>query len=76
MSNTAIIYISNSDNSNNITYIETWYCQTVITIAYRIKKFQLMVKKTIIENHAAFAIVNFNKITFFLYISSIVIQHL
>ena len=55
MNNTTIISIFNSDNSN-IAYIKTQNCQIITTIAYRIVKFEPMVKKPIVTNHALFAL--------------------
>ena len=46
------------------------------TIVYRILKFESIIKKAIVANHAFFAVVTVSKINFFAYISSIVIQHL
>ena len=45
-------------------------------IAFKILKFEFMIEKTRITNHALFAIVTFGEISSFAYINSIVIQHL
>ena len=44
---------ANSDNSN-ITYINTQYRQIMANIAYRILKFESMIKKPIMANHVSF----------------------
>ena len=46
------------------------------TIAYRIWKFEFMIKKTIVANHASFTCITTSRINSFAYINSIVIQHL
>ena len=51
MNNTININIFNSDNSN-IGYIKTENCQIMESSAYRIFKFEAMIKKTIKTNHA------------------------
>ena len=45
-------------------------------IAYRSLKFEPMIKKETVANHAFFAVVTFSKISYFAYINSIIIQHL
>ena len=75
MENTTIINIYDSNNSN-ITYINNKHCQIMTTIAYRIFKFESVIKKSIVTNHTFFAVVTFSKINSFAYINSIVIQHL
>ena len=49
MNNTTNIFVS--DNSN-IAYINTQHYQIMTTIAYRILKFESMIKKVIVTNHA------------------------
>ena len=39
-------------NNSNITYIKTQNCQIMATIAYSILKFESMIKKQIVTNHA------------------------
>ena len=75
MNNTTRINIFNSYNSN-IAYTKTQNHQIMATIAYRILKFEFMIKKPIVENHAFFTSITFSKINSFTYINSIVIQHL
>ena len=48
-----MIKIFNSEISN-IAYIKTQNCQMVATIAYRILKFESIIKKPITANHAFF----------------------
>ena len=43
------------------------------TIAYRIFKYEYVIKK---PNHTFFAVVTFSKTNFFAYINSVIIQHL
>ena len=74
MNNTTIMNIFNRDNSN-IAYINTKHCQIMATIAYRILKFESMIKKRIVANHAWF-VSTFSKVNSFAYINSIAIQHL
>ena len=59
MNNTSI-NIFNSDNSK-IAYINTEHCQNMTIIAYRILKFQSMIKKSTMANHTFFAVVTFSK---------------
>ena len=75
MNNTTIINIFNSGDTN-ITYNKAQHGQIMATIVYKILKFEPMIKKSMVENHALFAIVTFSKINSFAYINSIVIQHL
>ena len=75
MNNTRIINIFNSENSN-IAYIKTQHCQIMTAIVYIILKLKSMIKKPIKANHAFFAVVTFSKITSFVCINSIVIEHL
>ena len=75
MNNTTIVNILNSDNSN-IADIKTKHCQIMTSIAYRILKFESMIKKPIVTNHASFTFITFSRINSFVYISSIVIEHL
>ena len=75
MNNTSIINIFNSDNSN-IAYIKTKHFQVMTTIEYRILKFESVITKTIVLNHAFFAVLTFSKIDSFAFINSIVMQHL
>ena len=72
--NTTTINIFKSDNSN-IAYVKTYHCQFMTTIAYRILKFESMIKKLIVANHAFFTAITFSKINSFAYINSIVIYH-
>ena len=46
------------------------------TIVYKILKFETMIKKLIMTNHAFFAAITFSRINYFVYIDSIIIQHL
>ena len=75
MSDTTIINNFNSDDSN-IAYIKTQNLQIMATLAYRILKFEPMIKKLIVTNHAFFTGITFSRINSFAYINSIVIQHL
>ena len=75
MNNTTTINIFNSDNSD-IAFINTPYCQIMTTIAYKILKFESIIKKPIMTSYAFFTIVAFSKINSFAYINSIVIQNL
>ena len=72
--NRQIINIFKSDNSN-ITYIKTKYRQIMTTIAYRILKFESMIKKPIVKNHAFFTPITFSCNNPFAYINYILIQH-
>ena len=45
MNNTTVIKTLNSDNNSNIAYIKTQHCQIMATIAYKILKFETMIKK-------------------------------
>ena len=74
MNNTTIIKIFNSYN-NNTTYTDTQHRKNMATIAYRILKFESMIKEPIVAKHKFFA-VTFNRINPFTYINSFVIQHL
>ena len=75
MNNTTTINIFNNDN-NNIAYNKTQHCQIMTTIAYRILKFESMIKKAVMANHTLFGVVTFSNINSFAYINSIVTQHL
>ena len=75
MNNPTIINILNSDNSK-IAFIKTQNCLTMATIAYRILKFEYMVKKPIVPNHGLFYFITFSRVNSFPYIISIVVQHL
>ena len=75
MNNTTIINIFESDNSN-IAYINNLHCQIMTTIAYRILKFESIIKKPVMANYTSFAVVTSSKINSFAYISSIVIKRL
>ena len=46
------------------------------TIAHIMLKVECMIRKSIVGNHAFFAVVTFNKISSFAYINFIVIKHL
>ena len=74
MNNITIINILNSDNSN-VAYIKTQNRQMVATIAYRILKFDSMIKKPIVTNDIFLTSITF-RINSFVYINSIVIKHL
>ena len=50
--------------------------QIMVTIAFRILKFESMIKKPIVTNHTFFISITFSRINLFSYINSIVIQHL
>ena len=71
MNNTTIINIFNNDNSN-IAYIKIQNCQVIVTITYRILKFETMIKKTTVTNRAFFTSITFNKINSFAYINYII----
>ena len=75
MNNTATINIFNSDNGN-IVYINTENCDIRATIAYRILKFDSLIKNPIVANHALFTAITFSRINSFAYINSIVIQYM
>ena len=75
MNNTTVINILNSDNSN-IAFMKTQNCKIMTTIVNIILKFESMIKKPLIANHAFFAVVTFSKINSFAHINSIVIQRL
>ena len=76
MNNTTIINIFDSAD-NNIAYIKTQHCQSMVTITYRILKFESpMIKKPKAANHAFFTLITFRKINSFAYINSILTQHL
>ena len=75
MNNTTIINISNINNSN-IAYMNTYHCQIMTTIAYRIVKYESRIKKAIMANHTFFAVVTFSRINPLAYINSFVMQHL
>ena len=70
-----IFNIFNRDNSN-IAYIKAQNCQIKATIAYRILKFESMIEKTIVTNHAFSTFITFSTINSFAYINSIVMYHL
>ena len=75
MNNTTISNAFNGDNSN-IAFIKTQCCQIMAIMAYRILKFEPMIKKRIVINHTYFAVVTFSRINCFAYFDSIVLQHL
>ena len=70
MNNRTIINTFNSDNNNNnnIADIDTLqcHCQIMTIIAYRIFKFESIIKKLIMANHAFLAVVTFSNINSFL----------
>ena len=63
MSDTTVINIFKSDNSN-ITYIKTQHCQIMVTITYRILKFEPMIKKLILINCIFFTVITFSNTAF------------
>ena len=63
-------------NDSNMVYIKIQNCQIMTTIAYRILKFEPMIKKPIVTNLVFFAVVTFSGTSSFAYINSILIQHL
>ena len=65
-----------SSNNNNVAYIKTEHRQIMVTISYRILKFEPMIKEAIVTNQAFFTAITVSKINSFTYIDSIVIQHL
>ena len=73
MNNTTIINIFNSDNKN-ISSTKT-YCQMMAAIAHKILKFESMIKKAIVANHALFTCITFSKMNSFGCVSSIVLQY-
>ena len=75
MDNTTIINIFNSNN-NNVASIKTENSQIMKTVRYQILKFEPMIKKSIVANHAFLAVTTFSRTSSFTYIKSIVIQHL
>ena len=75
MNNTTIINIFHSDD-NNIAYIKTQNRQILATIAYRILKFESMIKRQIVANYTFFTSSTFSRIISLAYINSIVTQHL
>ena len=64
MNNTVIINTFDSDNSN-IAYIKTQHRQTMATIAYRILKFEPMIKKSIVANQTFFTANTFSNDNYF-----------
>ena len=62
--NITIINIFNSENTI-IASIKTKHCQIKATIAYRILKFEPMIKKLIVTNHAFFTFITFSNISSF-----------
>ena len=73
MNNKTIINIFNSDNSN-IAYIKTQNCQIFITIAYRILKFEPMIKTPILANYEFYVIATFSRNNSFAYLNSIALK--
>ena len=61
MNNRMIIKNFNKDNSN-ITCSKTQNCQIMATIAYTVLKFEFMIKKAIVTNHAFFTSITFSRI--------------
>ena len=64
-----------SDNSN-IAYFKTQHHQIMARITYKILKFETMIKKPLVTNHAFFAVITFSNISSLAEISSSVIRHL
>ena len=62
MNNTTITNIFNSDNRNIVYIIKNQNRQIIAAIAYRILKFESMIKKTIVENYAFFTAITFSMI--------------
>ena len=54
MNNTMVIKTLNSDNNSNIAYIKTQHCQIMATIAYKILKFETMIKKNNSDKQCTF----------------------
>ena len=54
MNNTTVIKTLNSDNNSNIAYIKTQHCQIMATIAYKILKFETMIKKNNSDKQCTF----------------------
>ena len=54
MNNTTVIKALNSDNNSNIAYIKTQHCQIMATIAYKILKFETMIKKNNSDKQCTF----------------------
>ena len=75
MNNTTIIKIFNSDN-RNFAYTKIQNCYIMATIAYRILKFESMIKIPVVANHLFFTSITFSRVNSFTYISFIVIQYL
>ena len=73
MNNTTISNIF-SNGLSNIAYVNTILCQLMRTIAYRLLKFESMIKNPIMQNRKYFAVVTFSKINSFAFIISIVIS--
>ena len=77
MNNIRITNIFNSGNSS-IAYIKAQYdgksCLLMATIAYKVLKFEPIIKKPIVANHTFFTAITFQRINSFAYINSILIQ--
>ena len=73
MNNTTIsnIFIN---GLSNIAYVNTILRQLMRTIAYRLLKFESMIKNSIMQNRKYFAVVTFSKINSFAFVISIVIS--
>ena len=54
MNDTTVIKTLNSDNNSNIAYIKTQHCQIMATIAYKILKFETMIKKNNSDKQCTF----------------------
>ena len=50
--------------------------QIMTTIAYRILKFESMIKKPIVVSHTFFTFITYSRINSFAYTTSVIIQHL
>ena len=61
MNNKTVIDTFNNDNSN-VAYIKTQHCQFMTTIAYRILKLELMIKKPIVTKYVFFTVITFSNI--------------
>ena len=72
--NKTIINTFNIDDSN-ITYIMAHH-QIMATIAYRIFKFEHVIKTPTMTNYTFSTVITFSNINFITQINSIIIQHL
>ena len=73
MNSTTIINIFNSDN---IAYIKTQHRQILAAIEYKILKFEPIIKRPTVINHALRTVITFSRINSFAYVNSFLIHHL